>query len=92
MKKLLGLLLLCGCANAIPTFGKGPAHWGQVIRGPSFGTADVINPTNEPVVVDCDDMRVRIPPHTTSTVLIPYLPGYRCDLQNDDTYQNQEVK
>lgn len=47
--------------------------------------ADVNNPTDDEVILDCGALRVRFPAHKAADVLL--MPGDKgCDLMNDATY------
>jgi hypothetical protein len=97
---LVTSFLVVGCATTRPHPASGPrAYWSNVrvqthikddVRFPGrperwiLGT--VVNPTDEAVVIDCEDSRTIVAPHTEQDILT--FPADKCDLQNDITYPN----
>lgn len=86
--RLAALLLLASCATVRPTAEPpGRAHWSNVHHDYVHREvrATAVNSSTAPVVLDCSDARVVIPPRSEADVLIP--SGLACDLQPEDAYQ-----
>jgi len=82
--------VICGCSSVRPTsVPVGPAHWSNVREDWVHRrvSATAVNSSTVPVVIDCSDARVILPPRSEEDVLV--FDGQNCDLQPEETYSSR---